>query len=284
MQHAGAVDQRVREGPARAAVSPPTRSGPAARAAPWVLAAAVVALQIAYPLVLGDVRDAVTVGVVATFAAASLVHAAVARGWLFAALVAAVAFGGGLAVEVLGVATGFPFGTYVYGGRLGPSVLRVPLVIPLAWTMMAYPSLLVGLRLARTAWGVAVCSGAALAAWDLFLDPQMVAEGHWTWAPSPGPHLYGTIPVQNFVAWFVVAALMAAGLHAVLRRRTRATADVDDRAPLALYVWTWAASTLAHAVFFDLPESALIGGCAMGAFVAALWVRGRRRPPAAARA
>ena len=51
----------------------------------------------------------------------------------------------------------------------------VPLIVPLAWTMMAYPALLVGRRI-----GAPVLAGAAaLASWDLFLDPQMVAAGHW---------------------------------------------------------------------------------------------------------
>ena len=34
---------------------------------------------------------------------------------------------------------------------------------------------------------------------------------------------------------------------------------------LALYLWTYYSSVLAHAVFLDLPASALWGGIAMGA-------------------
>ena len=33
------------------------------------------------------------------------------------------------------MATGFPFGAYAYAGALGPTLLGVPLVIPLAWAM-----------------------------------------------------------------------------------------------------------------------------------------------------
>ena len=47
---------------------------------------------------------------------------------------------------------------------------------------MAWPAWLAALRLARRRWRADRCSPAAgLAAWDLFLDPQMVAEGYWTW-------------------------------------------------------------------------------------------------------
>ena len=74
-----------------------------------------------------------------------------ASAWLGArsglALLAA-AGGVGLAAEAVGVTTGRPFGHYAYAGTLGPQVLGVPLVVPLAWTMMAYPALLAARRLA----------------------------------------------------------------------------------------------------------------------------------------
>ena len=48
------------------------------------------------------------------------------------------------AKESIGVATGYPFGQYHYTGTLGPAVLGVPVLVPLAWVMMAYPCLLAG--------------------------------------------------------------------------------------------------------------------------------------------
>jgi putative membrane protein len=38
----------------------------------------------------------------------------------------------------------------------------------------------------------------------------------------------------------------------------------DDRQPGLLYLWTYASSVLANAVFFDRPEVALAGGVVMG--------------------
>ncbi len=53
---------------------------------------------------------------------------------------------------------------------------------------------------------VAVTAGAALAAWDVFLDPQMVDAGHWTWAdPSPGLPGVAHVPLTNFAGWLLVA-------------------------------------------------------------------------------
>lgn len=263
----------IRRMPSRRGVLRPPDAAPtpAARALVWVLVAGVVALNIAYPLTTGAARDGVTVATVLVFAAASLLHGASARGWRSALAVLLVAAGGGLAVEALGVATGFPFGTYAYAPeRLGPELLGVPLVIPLAWAMMAYPALLVGRQITtRRAWRP-LAAGAALASWDLFLDPQMVAAGYWTWASSAVPRLAG-IPVTNFVAWLVIAVAMM-----TLLDRLVAEGRADDRPLLALYVWVYGGSVLAHAVFLDLPASAVVGGVGMGAVVAAWGVQARR--------
>ena len=52
---------------------------------------------------------------------------------------------------------------------------------------------------------VALVGGVALAAWDLFLDPQMVDAGHWTWAhPDPGLPLVPGVPLTNYAGWLVV--------------------------------------------------------------------------------
>ena len=45
-------------------------------------------------------------------------------------------------------------------------------------------------------------AAAALASWDLFLDPQMVDAGHWRWS-DPSPALPGvpTVPLTNYAGW-----------------------------------------------------------------------------------
>ena len=148
---------------------------------PVVLAVATVLLQIGYPLVSGAFRDSLTVITVVAFFAASVSHAVVHRGAAWTAGYVLVTTGTGLLAESLGTTTGLPFGQYDYAGSLGWKLLAVPVVIPLAWAMMAYPCLLVGQRLASSRLGAVAVSAWALASWDLFLDPQMVDAGHWTW-------------------------------------------------------------------------------------------------------
>ena len=263
---------------------------------PWALVAATVLVQIVYPLVPDAFRTEITVTSVVVFCAASLADAARVHGLRGPVALLAVAGGGGLLVEAVGVHTGVPFGEYAYTGDLGAELFGVPVVVPLAWTMMAWPALVVGRTLAgrlpvaldravrrRPVSGrdltalsrsrTALVGGAALAAWDLFLDPQMVDAGHWAWAhPDPGLPLVPGVPLTNYAGWLIVAVAMAGALHRLLPRH-----DGPSGPAAALYLWTYGSSVLAHVVFFDRPGSALVGGVAMGAlalpFAHALWTR-----------
>ena len=240
----------------------------------WALLAALVAAEIGLPLAHGTARAGFVVGTVLLGYAAAVWHAATTRGWRAAGTLVAVTTGGGFAVEALGIATGFPFGTYAYTGALGPRLLGVPLVIPLAWTWMAWPAWLASGRLAgghpvRRI----VTAGWGFAAWDLFLDPQMVADGYWRWR-HPRPALPGIpdVPVTNFAAWFVVGVVLMAVLSAAGGRAVRRCMP-GDAPMLALYLWTYAAGVLAHAAFLHLPASAAWGAAGMGLVAVPLAVK-----------
>ncbi len=231
-----------------------------------LLAAITVLAEIAYPLMHGTARSTLTITTVVTFFLASATSALATRGLGWTALFVLITAGGGFLAEAVGVASGLPFGRYAYTGSLGPELAGVPLIIPLAWTMMGYPAFvvagrlvsgrLVSVRIAR-----AVVTGWALASWDLFLDPQMVDAGNWRWAhPHPGLPGVPHVPLTNYAGWLAVAMTMGLLLAYVLPEHRPAPGGV----PVALYLWTYASSVLAHAAFFDLPGSALWGGAAMG--------------------
>lgn len=243
------------------------------RVLPWVLGLATVGAQIAYPLVEDDARTALSIATVLVFFGASVSHAWLTRGAGWAAGLVAITAGGGFAVEAVGLRTGLPFGAYAYSDSFGLQLAGVPVVIPLAWTMMAYPALLIARRLTRR-W-VPVVGGVALAAWDLFLDPQMVAAGHWSWTGDAAelPGVPG-IPLTNYLGWLAVAVVMMALLHFVLPDR-----PADVRLPTLLYLWTYVSQVLANAVFFDRPGVAVAGGIGMGVIVIPyLYVLWRDRP------
>ena len=239
--------------------------------AAWVLGFAAVGAQIGYPLSVGTTRDGVSIAVVVLLTGACAVHAAATRGPRWAAGLLVITAGGGLLVEAIGTATSLPFGTYTYAtGRLGPSLAGVPLLVGLAWTAGAYPAWCAaervadGRRLPRM-----LLAATGLAGWDLYLDPQMVADGRWTWAPGftslPG---LPEIPLSNYLGWALTAVAMAGALH-LLSGRPRSHTDA---LAVMLYLWAWLGSGLAHAVFLELRVSAIYGLPAMGVLgVPVLW-------------
>lgn len=267
-------------------------AAPAGRLAALALAAAAVLVQVTYPLLSGRALTTATLASVLLFAAASLVSAWATHG-VRAAVVLLVGAGGvGLVAEAVGVSTGFPFGEYAYAGTLGPQVLGVPAVVPAAWLMMAWPTLLAGravVDLLRARFGpvpgwAAVPLGAwALAAWDLSLDPQMVEAGHWAWA-HPDPALPGIpgIPLTNYAGWVLVALVIQALLHAAVPRRVRpgvpASAAVGAGAPALLLGWTWLGSALAGVAFFGRPWAGLWVFAVMGLVAAPALLRVLRPP------
>lgn len=246
----------------------------------WLLVGAAIAAQIAYPLVPEVGRTQVTVTSVVLFFLAAVADVVRLHGPRGGVVLVAVAGGGGLLAESVGLATGWPFGTYGYTGTLGPELLGVPVVVPLAWAMMAWPALVVGRTLVARGPGVVAVGAMALAVWDVFLDPQMVAAGHWVWSdPDPGLPLVPGVPLTNYAGWVLVSTLVVGTLHRALPRGPRHSTPAAT-----LYLWVYASSVLAHLVFFGLPGSAVAGAVLMGAVAVpyALTLTRRRDAPALA--
>jgi putative membrane protein len=177
----------------------------------------------------------------------------------------AITFGAVMAlawgVEYLGSHTGFPFGHYDYTTALQPQIGGVPALIPLAWLMMLPPAWAVARTLSahlrgwRRQVAFVLLSALAFTAWDLFLDPQMVAWGFWQWAEPSG---YFGIPWVNFAGW-VLSSLV---ITAIIR-----PPDLPIRPLLVVYAITWALETIGLLFFWRLPGPALVGGVVMGAFL-----------------
>jgi uncharacterized membrane protein len=242
-----------------------TRPGLAALAPAVALLA--VLLQITYPLAHGATRAHLAVAIVAVFALACLTHAATSRSPATALAVLAASGGIGFAAEVIGVHTGLPFGEYHYTDVLGPRVLEVPVIVALAWTMLAWPSAVVARRLVRGRAARVLVGAWALAAADLFLDPQLVALHGWRWSHT-APHLPGvsSVPLSNYVGWLVVALVLSAVMQQIV-------GDGPDGCALGLYLWLWIGWTVAQMCYLDLRGSAAWGFVGMGLVAAPLLAR-----------
>jgi uncharacterized membrane protein len=167
------------------------------------------------------------------------------------------------AIERLGTTTGLPFGRYRYTGSLRPTVAGVPALVPVAWFAMCLPArdvahAVLGRRsspLLRVAVGAA-----ALTAWDLFLDPQMTAEGYWCWERSGG---YRGIPLTNYAGWLVTSLVVVAALELLTPPRGE-----GDRALVGVYTLMAVMETVGFAAFFDDRLVAAVGGGAMAPLAA----------------
>ncbi len=130
--------------------------------------------------------------------------------------------------EEIGVATGLVFGPYHYTSTLGPWLGSVPVLIPLAWFVLVYPSYIVA-NLATSGWpvgtrgsrgnlvGTALLGALVMAAWDLVIDPLLAgpAVGAWVW--ERGGPWYG-VPLQNYLGW-IATAFTVYLLYRALERR-----------------------------------------------------------------
>lgn len=221
---------------------------------------ALVGVQLGYALVPRRRRDAATQGVVALMLLTSAAEAARARGGRRAAALLGSAAAIGFGAEQAGTRTGVPFGRYRYGGGLGPKLGGVPVSAAAAWAMMARPAwVTAGLIAPRPARRVPLAA-AGLTAWDVYLDPRMVREGHWTWSRRGR---FEGVPASNFAGWLATAGVLfltwaALDGHDDPRR--------DGDGALALYVWTWVGEGVANAVVWRRPRVTAAGGLAMGAF------------------
>jgi uncharacterized membrane protein len=245
------------------------------RLVPLALAVLLVLTAIAYPLVSGTGRDTVSWTIVLLGAVLSVAHPAAGHGPRTGLGVLALVGTVAVAVEAVGLATGFPYGSYTYGDALGPALLGVPMLVPLAWLMMAWPSWVVARRLTaavRTRWRrparIAAAAG-VFAAWDVVLDPQMVQAGYWTWAhPSPGLPGIDTVPLTNLGGWLGAGLLLMTLLDLLVARTAVPGAPRTSDAPALLTIgWMVLGGALAHAGWLDMPGSAA-WGAALGVPVA----------------
>lgn len=174
---------------------------------------------------------ALTPGFLLLTSVAVAVPSLAAEGRRFA-LWAAGAYGLTFAAEAVGVATGAVFGEYVYGPTLGWKACDVPVIIAFNWVMAVNGAVCLAGRILPLRAGVGrrialpLLAGAIAAAFDWVMEPVAIRLDYWTWAG-------GSIPLQNYAAWLVLAAVLAA-CHP---RRLRQACELGTHDRLAgLYV------------------------------------------------
>lgn len=141
----------------------------------------------------------------------SLIHAWYVLGWkralMFFAITAIVSWG----YEQVGVETGIVYGKYHYTDVLGAKLGHIPIIIPIAWFMMIYPSFIIANlitsssisknqnKISRIIW-LSIISAIVMTAWDLVIDPYLSGPTQRVWVWESEGQYFG-VPLQNFAGW-----------------------------------------------------------------------------------
>ena len=244
------------------------------RAASWLLFTAIMYLiltEAVWPWM--KLPDLGNVGFTLIFVGFSLTHCwaleGAARTGMFFGISAVISY----TMEEVGVRTGLIYGPYHYSDMLGAKLGHVPVLIPLAWFMMIYPSWIVARAILR---GMdhgsameqiarAVVAACVMTAWDTVMDPGMAAAGNWVWE---GGGAYFGVPLQNYLGWLLTTFLVywIAGFLWRKPGRTSSVTSIFASLPVIVYAFfavRYIASSQFHALqvvaVFSMGVPALLG-------------------------
>lgn len=112
--------------------------------------------------------------------------------------------------ESLSIATGFPFGHYVYTSELGPKLGNVPLMIMPSYFGVCYFAWALARVLLdkfdlniekRLMFATPIIASFIMVMWDMSIDPASSTVKHeWIWRDGGG---YFGVPFSNFMGWFL---------------------------------------------------------------------------------
>ncbi len=158
----------------------------------------------------------------------SVFHAAYVLGWRHTLLFFGITVAVSWSYEHVGVETGLIYGAYHYTDALGLKLGHVPIIIPIAWFMMIYPSYIIANLIAggrqkiimirgnkgnnnnssnnRTTlqqilW-LSFLSAVIMTAWDLVVDPYLSGPTERAWIWEEGGQYFG-VPLHNFGGWLL---------------------------------------------------------------------------------
>jgi|TARA_B110000444_G_scaffold258450_1_gene299438 putative membrane protein len=108
----------------------------------------------------------------------------------------------GLAVEVIGINTGIPFGTYVYLEGLGPKIMDTPWVMGLNWVVVSWAAVQSASYFSTQSklykWAISIVIMLII---DLVMEPVAPDLRMWIFAGS-GPGL------MNYLGWALTSAVI----------------------------------------------------------------------------
>ena len=121
-------------------------------------------------------------------------------------------FFSGYFIEVVGVKTGIIFGNYQYETTLGFKILGVPPVIGINWLLLVYCVGSSFCHTSRPLYSKVIYGALLLTMFDFLVEPIAIRLRMWSWTD-------GLPPLQNYIGWFIVSALLLTLFHALNFRK-----------------------------------------------------------------
>ncbi len=219
----------------------------------------------------------------------SVFHAAYVLGWrhtlLFFGITVAVSWG----YEHVGVETWLIYGAYHYTDALGLKLGHVPIIIPIAWFMMIYPSYIIAYLIAgdrqkimmirgnksdnsysnnRTAlpqilW-LSFLSAVVMTAWDLVVDPYLSGPTERAWIWGHGGQYFG-VPLHNFGGWLLTTFTIYCLFQLLSERKFQVSRSHPVSTPVILLpLIGYGAMMVTNIIPGEPPELRIIGPVVMG--------------------
>jgi uncharacterized membrane protein len=221
----------------------------------------------------------------------SVFHAAYVLGWrhtlLFFGITVAVTW----SYEHVGVETGLIYGAYHYTDALGLKLGHVPIIIPIAWFMMIYPSYIIANLIGgrrrkimtirddknnnnnnysnnRTTFlqilGLSFLSAVIMTAWDLVVDPYLSGPTERAWIWEHGGQYFG-VPLHNFGGWLLTTFTIYFLFQLLSERKFQISRSRPISTPIILLpLIGYGAMMVTNIIPGEPPELRIIGPIVMG--------------------
>lgn len=100
-------------------------------------------------------------------------------------------------IELIGVNSGWPFGSYIYKEALGIKIAGTPLLIGINWWLLVYCSAAFVYKINNVFLRI-ISASLIMTALDIIMEQVACKTQMWCWQND-------LIPLRNYVSWFIIA-------------------------------------------------------------------------------
>ena len=219
----------------------------------------------------------------------SVFHAAYVLGWRHTLLFFGITVAVSWSYEHVGVETGLIYGAYHYTDALGLKLGHVPIIIPIAWFMMIYPSYIIANLIAGGRQKIIMIRGdkgnnnysnnrvtllrilvlsflsaVIMTAWDLVVDPYLSGPTERAWIWEDGGQYFG-VPLHNFGGWLLTTFTIYFLFQLLSERKFQVSPSRPLSIPIILLpLIGYGAMMITNIIPGEPPELRIIGPIVMG--------------------